>query len=113
MVLVARPRNDDSGRPAKPRRVTDEDVLCAGGDESVEQILCEPVIDLRRRSRRPTAADATERASRRLLERALQHVVHQRLVRRALGRAHHLADEEPEQLVVAALVLGPLRASVD
>ena len=52
VVLVARPRNDDSGRPAKPRRVADEDVLRARGDESVEEVLREPVIDLRRRGRR-------------------------------------------------------------
>src|SRR6266498_1125604 len=58
VVLVARPRNDDSGRSAEPRRIADEDVLRAGGDESVEEVLREMVIDLRRRGRRTQSAVA-------------------------------------------------------
>ena len=46
VILVARPRNHDSGRPAKPVRVADEDHLRTGGQEPIEKILREPVVDL-------------------------------------------------------------------
>jgi hypothetical protein len=46
VVLVARVGDEDSWRPVESGRVADEDHLGSGGDEPVEEILHEPVIDL-------------------------------------------------------------------
>ena len=46
VVLVARVGDHDSRRAVKPGRVADEDHTRSGGDEAVDEILGEPVIDL-------------------------------------------------------------------
>ena len=52
VVLVPRVGDDDSRRPVESGRVSDEDHLRTGGDEPVEEILREALIDLAGRARR-------------------------------------------------------------
>src|SRR5215831_11205793 len=46
VVVVIRSVLHDSGGSVQPGRSADEDVLRAGGDEPVEEILGEPEVDL-------------------------------------------------------------------
>src|SRR4051812_44272719 len=46
VVIVSGPRSHDSSRAAKPGRRADEDRLRACGDEAIEELLREPMVDL-------------------------------------------------------------------
>ena len=48
VILVVRVWHDDATRPTEPGRVADKDRLCAGCNETVEEILGEVTVDLAR-----------------------------------------------------------------
>ena len=55
VVIMARPRSYDSGRPAKPGGRANEDRLRTCGEEPIQEVLREPEVDLavlRRRAQR-------------------------------------------------------------